>query len=809
MRKQDFNKNWRVRPLNSKENWQEVSLPHDAMIHETRSNDSDGMHNIGWFDAKDYEYEKNLFVSEEQKEKHLVLEFEGVYHNAKVYINDKQVCFHPYGYTGFYVQLDEYVTYGSENTIRVVAQNSDQPNSRWYSGTGLYRPVWLYELPKEYIALDGVKIKTTSINPPTVAVMVETGGNKSVTVDNDLTGEEPKRNEDGQVKVSILNDKGEEVTKKRGVAGQWFEIPLEGAKLWSPKHPYLYEAKVSYKEDEVTEPFGIRELKWSPETGMTINGKRTLLKGACIHHDNGVLGACAYDKAEERKVRIHLKQGYNALRSAHNPCSKALLRACDKLGMLVMDEYVDAWYIHKTKYDYVNYLMENWHQDLKDMVDKDFNHPSVIMYSTGNEVAETAQEKGIRLTKDFTEYLHSLDETRPVSCGINIFFNFLSSAGFGVYSDDKAEEETKKKKKPVGSEFYNTMAGIFGDKTMKLGATLHACDVKTRDAYAAMDVAGYNYGILRYKKDLKKYPSRLILGSETFCKDSWQFMEIAKDNPRIIGDFVWAGMDYIGEAGIGAWEYDDYAPKNGEDWGWLTAGSGRIDILGNPNGEAAYTRVVFGAQEAPAIAVKPVYQKGKHSPSAWKMTDALESWSYPGCEGMEATVEVYGQGEMCELFLNGKSLGRKKLGREHRAIYKVSYEPGILSVKTYDDGGFLLGEASLKSAEKETELLVESEDTFVAPGEILYVPIRYTDEDGILKPMEKHRVKVAVEGGVLLGLGNACSYNKDGYDKEETFTYYGQALAVVKAEETATEMRVTVTDESDRSRQLTIGLRQE
>ena len=790
MRKQDFNKNWRVRPLGEDVAWNEVNLPHDAMIHETRSNDSDGMHNIGWFDAKDYEYETTFFVEKDKQEKHLVLEFEGVYHNAEVYVNGKKACFHPYGYTGFYVTLDDYITYGEKNTLRVIARNSDQPNSRWYSGTGIYRPVWLYELPKEHIALDGVKVKTLSIAPIRLGIKAEVYGGKE------------------EVTISILDQEGKVVLSQKGPADHWFEVELEEGNLRSPESPYLYQLKVSYGEDEVTEEFGIRELRWTPKEGMTINGKRVLLKGACIHHDNGVLGACAYDKAEERKVRLHLEQGYNALRSAHNPCSKALLRACDRLGMLVMDEYVDAWYIHKTKYDYVNYLMENWQQDLKDMVDKDFNHPSVIMYSTGNEVAETAQKKGIKLTQDFTDRLHELDDSRPVSCGINIFFNFLSSAGFGVYSDDKAEEDTKKKQKPVGSEFYNTLAGIFGDKTMKLGATIYACDVKTRDAYAAMDIAGYNYGILRYKKDLRKYPSRLILGSETFCKDAWQFMEIAKENPRIIGDFVWAGMDYIGEAGIGAWEYEDYAPKDAPEWGWLTAGSGRIDILGNPNGEAAYTRVVFDKQKKPAIAVKPVYQRGKHSPSAWKMTDALESWTYPRCEGMNAFVEVYGKGESCELFLNGVSLGKKRLGKECRTRYKLTYAPGILQVKIFDKEGKLLGENSLYTASEETILNVTPEESVIHQGDLVYIPIRYTDEKGVLKPMEKHQVSVKVEGGTLLGLGNACSYNKDGYDKDQTFTYYGQALCVVKAKEDANEVVVSVSDETNRLRQVTIGLRQ-
>ena len=202
-----------------------------------------------------------------------------------------------------------------------------------------------------------------------------------------------------------------------------------------------------------------------------------------------------------------------------------------------------------------------WQQDLADMVAKDYNHPCVILYSTGNEVSETAQPRGIELTGRMTRWLHQLDDTRPVTCGVNIFFNLLSSLGFGVYSDEKADAQARTgKKKAVGSEFYNTLAGLLGDKAMKLGATLHGCDVKTRDAYANMDIAGYNYGILRYRHDLKKYPQRLILGTETFCNDAYRFWELARTEPRILGDFVWAGMDYLGEVGGGSWEYADYAP---------------------------------------------------------------------------------------------------------------------------------------------------------------------------------------------------------------------------------------------------------
>lgn len=349
--------------------------------------------------------------------------------------------------------------------------------------------------------------------------------------------------------------------------------------------------------------------------GFKINGKRLVLLGACVHHDNGLLGARCDEDAIERKVRILKENGYNALRSAHNPCSKAFLNACDRQGMLVLDEYIDHWYIHKTEYDYVDYFKKWWKKDLADMVSKDYNHPCVVMYSTGNEVSETAQKKGIALTKKMTEYLHNLDQTRPVTCGVNIFFNFLSSIGFGVYSDKKAKKEAEaaqkavasgkmSKKKAVGSQFFNNLAGLLGDEFMKRGATLHGCDVKTRDAFANMDIAGYNYGIYRYGRDLKKYPERLILGSETFCNDAYRFYEMAKNNPRMIGDFVWAGMDYLGEVMVGSWEYDDYAKNFDGGLGWVSAGSGRIDLTGKPLCEALYTKVAFEKAAGPYIGVR-------------------------------------------------------------------------------------------------------------------------------------------------------------------------------------------------------------
>lgn len=819
MEKIDFNQEWMFKRLEDAGKGEVVSLPHDAMCREKRSGDSRGEHNIGWFESYDYQYRKFFMVPREYENKTLILEFEGVYHNAEVYVNGQKAMYRPYGYTCFSVELNPFLKYGQSNEIRVIARNADQPNSRWYSGSGIYRPVWLYVGEKEHILLNGVKVSTINVKEQSaqVEVRVKTSlpGNVEISLfdaeGREVLTQDSQKAEDAvssgegnrEEKQDKLQQSGElcEVGTKAEQAGCYetrFLCTVEDAQLWSVDRPYLYNCVVRFGGDKVREHFGIRTLTWTAPKGLAINGERVILKGACIHHDNGVLGACAFPEAEERKIRLLKETGYNAIRSAHNPCSKALLEACDRLGMLVMDEYVDMWYIHKNRYDYASYMQEWWHEDLKDMVEKDYNHPSVVLYSTGNEVAETGEKKGIELTGQMTEYLHSLDSTRPVSCGINIFFNFLYSLGFGVYSDERAEKDAKKaqagKKKTVGSEFYNTMAGLCGDKAMKIGATLHGCDVKTRDAYANMDIAGYNYGIFRYRHDLKKYPDRLILGSETFCKDAYAFLELAKKEPRIIGDFVWAGMDYIGEAGIGSWEYEDYATLDSKDPGWLTAGSGRLDILGFGQGEAAYTRVALEKEAGPLMAVRPVYQKGKHSPSAWKMTDAKQSWSWPGCEGKQATVEVYARAAYVELLLNGKSVGKKQVENCCNVIFKVPYEPGELTCVAYEEGGRELGRYSLRSAGEDTKLTLLPETEVVRAEGLGFIRLQYTDAQGIWKPMEKHSLKVEVENGSLEGFGNACPYNKDGYWKDTTKTYYGEALVVVRAGKTG-NVTVRVTDE--------------
>ena len=712
-----FHDHWYVRHTDENGPGKPVPLPHDAMLSEPRTADAGGGLNISWFEGRDYVYTRHFSVSKKDLMMHNVLEFEGVYRKAEVWINGKKTAFRPYGYTNFYVELDDCLREG-DNTVEVIARNGDQPNSRWYSGSGIYRPVKWWRSPKKHIELNGVRIRTLRVNPAVIEISVRTS-------------------EPGPVTVQILD--GETVTTEASFEGST-QITISDAKLWSVDTPSLYTAKVRFGEDTAVETFGIRTLQWGKD-GFLVNGERVILRGACVHHDNGLLGAVCHPDAVERKLRILKENGYNAIRSAHNPCSKAALDVCDP----------------------------------------------------GNEVAETAQPKGIALTEEMTEELHRLDATRPVTCGINIFFNFLNSIGMGQYSDEKAAKEAqraanakasgkKKKESATGSKFFNDMAGLLGADFMKLGATLHGSDVTTRQAYARMDIAGYNYGEKRYRRDLKKYPDRLILGSETFCSDAYRFWELAKENPRLLGDFVWSGIDYLGEDGIGAWEYKEYAPEFEHNVGWISAGAGRIDLTGKPLGEALYTRVAFEQDSGPFLAVRPICHAGRsHSPSAWKMTNAMPTWSFRGWEGKPAHVEVYARADSVELLLNGASLGRKQVKNNCVFTFQVPYANGKLEAVAYDAPGHETGRSTLETAGEETILRAVPEETMVRAGHLSFIRLQYTDSNGIVKPCERGVLDVKVEGGRLVGLGSACPYYERSYLDSTCDTYYGEALAIVEA----------------------------
>ncbi|MBN2047335.1 MAG: DUF4982 domain-containing protein [Anaerolineaceae bacterium] len=758
MKRINFNQHWSFQKHGA-DHWQTVDLPHDAMIHEPRDPESATGSAGAHFPGGKYVYEKTFDVPAEWQQKTVSFEFGGVYRNAKVYLNGEEAGERAYGYSRFFVCADNLLQYGKENTIRVIADNSQVPNSRWYSGSGIYRPVHLHVANQIHISPDGVKVSTLSYEPATV--LVETSANG------------------GNISVEIRD--GEQVIAAG--SGASVEFTLEGARLWSAESPNLYQCRVSLTEngemvDEASVSFGIRLVEWSAKQGLWVNGKEVLLRGGCVHHDNGILGACAFDKAEERRVRVLKEAGFNAIRSSHNPTSVAMLEACDRLGMYVMDETFDMWYTHKTKYDYAADF-EQWYQDdMKAMVDKDFNHPSVIMYSIGNEVTEPHEERGIELTRKMVELLHKLDRNRAVTGGINLMLIHLAKRGIGVFREEKPSKK-KKKQRASGSLFFNLMISLIGPQMNRMANTDKA-DQATSPCLDALDIAGYNYASSRYSKEGSKHPDRVVVGAETFCQDIAKNWEMVKQYPYLIGDFMWTSWDYLGEASLGVWAYDNSMMQ--KPYPWLIAGSGAIDILGNVDAAARYAAVVWGLADKPYIGVRPVNRAGQRVTKAiWRGTNAIDSWAWKDCAGNKAEIEVFSEGHSAELFVNGKSLGKKTL-KEFKAMWKTRYEPGSVEAVVYDANGVRLSENELVSATGRTSIALIPEDSAVKAGELAYVNVHLVGENGVVESNDDRKLTVSVEGGSLLAFGSANPNSPESFDSGSYTTYYGKALAVVRAD---------------------------
>ena len=748
------------------ENKQKVMLPHDAMLHEERSDKAGGGSAVGFFPGGVYYYEKKFVITKEQLEQCITVEFEGIYKNAEIFVNGRFTHKAAYGYSPVFLSLVNCLKEG-ENTLLVKADNEKQPDSRWYSGAGIYRPVWLHIQPKEHIKLEGVQIHTVSISPAQICVKVE----KTC----------------GEAQIDII-DAEENVIVSKAKEGM-IEVP--NAKLWSEDTPYLYTAKVALVSDAgeeldtVEETFGIRMVSWNPQ-GFFVNEKHTLLRGGCIHHDNGVLGACAYDESEDRKIRILKENGFNAIRASHNPCSKAVLRACDKYGVYVMDESWDMWYNHKNKFDYATEFPDHYMEDLRAMVRRDYNHPSVVMYSIGNEVSEPAQPKGVALAKEMADYVRSLDGTRAVTGGFNLMIIKNSAEGKGIYKEEGGREDNNDKKMAgMNSTMFNFITSLVGTG-MNKAANGKKADDATSPVLATLDIAGYNYASGRYAGEGKPHPERIILGSETFPQDIAKNWEMVKKYPYLIGDFMWTAWDYIGEAGLGTWTYHDDAKSFDKPYPWLLADTGAFDILGNPNGEAMLAKTVWGFSDEPLIGVQPCNQPDKKIIKAsWRGTNAIPCWSWAGCEGNKVTVEVFVNAARVALIINGKPVGKKKV-KECKATFKVQYEPGMIQAIAYDAKGNPISEGVLKSASENAKVQLKPEKELVNTGDIVYVKVVIADENGVVEANKDSKVKIEVEGGELLGFGSANPRTEERFDAGEYTTYYGHALAVVRATGTGT-----------------------
>ena len=784
MKKTDFNRAWTVRKEGSEE-VRIVNLPHDAMLFEERRKDSPAAGACGYFTGGKYIYEKTFDAPEDAAEKTYILEFEGIYRNAEVFVNGEKAAEWPYGYSNFFADMGKYLVPGQENTVRVVADNSEMPNSRWYSGSGIYREVQLYTAGKEYIAPEGIRIQTKN--------------NKYVTVHVDGTF-----GEDAEVRCDILLD-GACILE---IHGNDSTVGIPGPKLWDAEHPNLYTCRVQLLRDgvlldEAEETFGFRSVNWG-SFGLRVNGEEVLLRGACVHHDNGILGACSFADAEWRRIRILKEAGFNAVRSSHNPISKAALRACDALGMYVMDETFDMWFIQKNPFDYGGETFENWWQkDTEAMISKDYNHPSVIMYSIGNEISDLGLENGQEMCAKMAGFVKKTDPSRAVTLGINLMLASMTAKGKGLYGkNDKGEDKgtgSQSMDSVPTSTFFNMLMNRMG-KMMELSTVSGGADKVVEKTSCLLDIPGYNYAGARYAKEAKMYPDRPFVGSETlpqFLAENWKKV---KAIPTLTGDFMWTGWVYLGESGIGTIQYKDKKTKEAVEEGLIISGGpGVVDICGKMRPETGWNRFIWGLGGKPVIGVDPLTHADDFAAaSMWRNTDAVESWSWEGCEGKKTNVTVYADAAFVKLYVNRIGVGRKLI-RDYKAIFRnVEYADGNIVAVAFDKKGNEIARSVLRTARGETRICLAPDKTVLAANgqDLCFLAIDLVGKNGVTKASADQKLTVKAEGaGTLQAFGSARPHMKEDFVSDTHTTFYGKALAVIRAGYEPGTVKVTVSGE--------------
>ncbi|SOD98150.1 glycoside hydrolase family 2 TIM barrel-domain containing protein [Blastococcus haudaquaticus] len=780
MRRIPFNRGWETRPHanffaemhGAAAPWQQVTLPHDAALGSAR--DSSQGAGTGYVPGGVHEYRAVLDAPEEYRDRRVLLEFEGVYRTAMVYVNGSLAGHRAAGYTGFTVDLDDHLRYGAANEIRVVCRT--HRDSRWYSGAGIHRPVHLVVSGLVHIALDGVRVTAVDVDDQfavvEVATTVEHDGRGLATLELDTQ----VRDGNGAVVASAVSP----VTVLPGepaIVRQ--RLLIRDPALWGPDSPSLYTASVVLREGDAemdleTASFGIRTLSLDPERGLRINGEPVTLRGACVHSDNGVLGAATIGRADERRVELLKAAGFNALRNAHNPMSRAMLDACDRNGVLVMDELTDVWTESKSDFDAALDFPEWWEREVEAMVAKDVNHPSVVFYSIGNEIPEVAKPHGAVWSRRLAEKVRSLDGTRFVTNGINAM---LAVIGEATSSENQAAEE---------QAGINTMLSDMGAFMDELSAS-ELVAARTAEAYDVLDAAGMNYMEARYALDRELFPRRVIVGSETFANRIDRLWRLVLDNPHVIGDFTWTGWDYLGEVGIGRVSFADEPAGGGLNgpYPWLLAHVGDIDITGHRRPASYYREIVFGLRTDPYLAVLRPERSGRElAATPWAWSDTVGSWSWAGAEGKPVTVEVYSDADEVELLLDGASLGTAKAGEANRfrAEFEVVYAPGELTAVART-AGEETGRSTLRSAAGPIGLaavadrdVVRADDTDLA-----HVALTLQDGAGVVALGVDREVTVTVEGpGVLQGFGSAAPATEESYLDDVHTTFDGRALAVVR-----------------------------
>ncbi|WP_454320799.1 glycoside hydrolase family 2 protein [Streptomyces phaeoluteigriseus] len=791
MIRSSFNDGWEFRPKvnlfaemsGTSVPYESVTIPHDAMIGQERATPDGAVTMSGgagaYFPGGTFEYRKSFPVSEELRGKRILIEFEGVYRDATVHINGHYAGQRPYGYSHFHIDADRFLRFGQDNEIHVEARS--HRDSRWYTGAGIYRDTWLLIGETVRITPDSLRVTTPDIDDELAVVEVETRvENDSLTIQTvDVTTS--VRDAHGDI---VATDVAKVSVLPREPATCRQRLYVRDPARWSPESPALYTADVSLEDegtavDTETVAFGIRSLRLDPDHGLRLNGQSVKLRGACIHHDNGPLGAATFARAEERRVQLLKDAGFNALRMSHHPMSKAMLDACDRLGMLVVDEAFDVWTFGKSEFDYSLNFPEWWERDIETMVAKDYNHPSVILYSIGNEIPEVGTPTGAAWGRKLAEKVRSLDPSRYVTNGVN--------GMLAVLADLAAMREQAQQQVDEGAGINTLMASDPGDGMNRISSS-ELVTRRTAESFAVLDVAGINYAEGRYTLDKDLFPNRIIVGTETFptrIDGNWR---LVKQHGHVIGDFTWTGWEYLGEVGLGRPQYltpDTPRPTHTAAYPFLVAGCGDIDITGHRRPASYYREIVFGLRTRPYIAVRRPEHHGKTwGGGPWAWSDAISSWTWPGFEGAPVTVEVYSDADEVELFLDGQSLGRLPVGEEHqfRTEFETRYAPGELLAVAYREG-IETGRTTLRSATGQVRLHAETDRQVIAAGggDLAYVTLTLRDADGITHPQADRPVSVEVSGaGVLQGFGSANPETEERFDALRRHTYEGQALAVLR-----------------------------
>lgn len=793
MKKQKMNMDWYFWKECHESEKKKIHLPHDAMLEEERVPDLEKGNATGFYPGGKYIYVKSIWGDQAYAGKSIIVEFEGIYMKSTVLLNQEEVGGWVYGYNNFYVDLTDKLRIGEENELKVIVDNSMTPNSRWYSGSGIYRDVNLYVGEKEHIVPDGIRITTISYAPAIISVNVE-----STAAD------------DSNIVIEIMAD-NQKIAEGKGAS---CELIIPKAKLWSAESPYLYDAKVTIEKDgciidEVITRFGIRKLAWNAKKGLQINGETVKLKGGCIHHDNGPLGACSYYKSEYRRVKKLKNMGYNAIRYSHNPTNRTFLDICDELGMYVLDETFDQWKLPQSTYDYALYFDSEWQKDIEALIHKDYSHPSVIMYCVGNEITDTGVSHGALICRAICNKVHELDATRPTTIAINSMLSVLAAKIAEKKAKEATMTEAERKKaedeKTVGSAEVNDIMTLLPQ--IKASITPESLETLIKDVLESVDIVGYNYNENLYEGTHHLAPNRVILSSETFPRMIGKNWPMVEHTPYVIGDFMWTAWDYLGEAGVGLPVYGTSQAPFSKEYPCLTAACGSVDITGYVESQGYYTAIVFGAYEKPYIAVRPVDHAGEeYSIGLWRLTDAVNSWSWPGCEGRQTEIEVYSTGNAVELLQDGVSLGRKEL-ELYRASYNTEYRSGILEAVSYDENGNEMARERLVSAKGKEQITILPEETEIyADGtDLVYINIQITDEKGIPFMLRDRKLNVSVMGaGRLLALGSGNPETVEKFSDSTYTTYHGRLLAIVQSTGKTGEIKICVSGEGFKSEEYCI-----